>query len=98
MEMDESKQIGCPECGGYNLTLAQVTFEPVAFSSDGDMECPEGVNDFGAVIAIECDNCSWRIGTSDRTLPEIKNPAQDFLQAHKDAIRAELMREIGSTT
>lgn len=95
--MDESKQLGCPECGGYNLSLAQVTFEPVMFSSDGDMECPEGITDYGAVIAISCDNCTWIIGTSDRTLPEIKNPVQSFIQAHQDAIRAELMREIGDS-
>lgn len=90
-KLKKPELLGCPQCGGENLSLAMLVYESVRFYTDGNYEC-EGIDDYGDTVAILCLDCTWSMG--DTTHSSI-DPSQ-FLKAHQDAIRAEILKEMAN--
>lgn len=87
--------LGCPSCGSENLHQAQVCYEPIRLFSDGEVDYPEGITDYGTVITIGCDDCSWSLGENDRLLSEI-SPAR-VIEEHQRLVREEFLKEARDT-
>lgn len=90
----DHNELGCPQCSATdNLYVSQVSYEPVTFYADGEVNYPEGTTDYGTIINVFCGGCGWVLGTKETDLQAIR-PGEDFIEAHKELIRAEILKEL----
>lgn len=88
-------RLGCPRCGGDDLLTVSTVYEPIWFFTDGHHDYPDSPTDYGRVLAVICggSKCDWEMGSVP--LDE-RLDLNDFVEEHKAAIRAEILKEMAS--